>query len=129
MRAPAHAAPALIPARTPEPVVAPAAVKPEPKVEPRTAPKAQPQPVAKPAQAPPTPPIRAVVPKPVVVPKPPVAVEESESTVTLPGADENFSGDELSSPPPPAEPAPQPATGSSYQQPSGQRSPGLLQPR
>ncbi len=50
----------------------------------------------------------------------PTAVQESESTVTLPGADENYSSDELSSPPPPGYPATepsQPASGSSYQQP------------
>jgi hypothetical protein len=52
------------------------------------------------------------------VPKPP-AVQESESTITLPGADKDYSGNEqLSSPPPPQDPQPQPsqpATGTSQQ--------------
>jgi RNA polymerase sigma factor (sigma-70 family) len=131
MRAPAHAALPSIPAKTPEPVVAPAAVRPEPKPQPEVQAKPEPRPVALAAAAPPVPkpPVAAQPAKPVPVKPAPIAVQESESTVTLPGADQNYSSDELSSPPPPSYPATepsQPASGSSYRQPEPR--PGL-QPR
>ncbi len=99
VRAPARAAQPPVPARTPEPVVAPAAVKPEPKPEPVVPANPEPQPVAKPAQAPVTPPAPVIRPKPVPAKPAPAPVEESESTVTLPGAEQEPSyGGELSSP-------------------------------
>ena len=129
IKAPARAAEAPIPARTPKPVVAPEAVKPELKPQPAAvASKPAPQPVAEPAARPVAPPAPVSVPKPAPVKPPVVAVQESESTVTLPGAeDESPSSGELSSPPPPAYPGSepsQPASGSSYQGPSGAGSAG-----
>src|SRR5829696_5022353 len=129
IKPPARAAEAPIPARTPKPVVAPEAVKPELKPQPAAvASKPAPQPVAEPAARPVAPPAPVSVPKPAPVKPPVVAVQETESTVTLPGAeDESPSSGELSSPPPPAYPGSepsQPASGSSYQGPSGAGSAG-----
>ena len=109
VKAPARAVTAPLTARTPEPVVTAAVVGPKPE------PVASPKPVAKPV---------AVAPRPVPTPAKPVAVsppttapvtppkldvQESESTVTLPGPEDGAStGDELSSPQPPGTPANQP---------------------
>jgi RNA polymerase sigma factor (sigma-70 family) len=110
IRAPARATHApVVPARTPEPVVAPAAVKPEPKAEQSVPVKPQPTPVAKPASVPAKPPVPVSEPKPAPT-KAGIDLQESESTVTLPGPnDDSSSGGELSSPQPPPDPAPPPS--------------------
>ncbi len=114
LEAPARTpAPAPVPARTPEPVVPSVAVRPEPKAE---APKAEPA-IADPAPQPaattpvaPAPPVAVSQSKPVVAKQQKVTEQESESTVTLPGAGDDTSsvGDELSSPQPPAALSPEP---------------------
>jgi len=109
VKAPARAATAPLPARTPEPVVTAAVVKPAPKAEP-VAPPAKP--VAKPVVPTPAPtpaePIAVTPPKTVPVTPPKLDVQESESTITLPGPEDGAStGDELASPQPPGAPATQ----------------------
>ena len=110
IKAPARAATAPLPARTPEPVVAASVVKAAPRPEPvASAPKPVAKPVvATPAPAPPVEPVVASPPKAAPVAPPALEVQESESTVTLPGPEDGAStGDEQSSPQRPSEPVTQ----------------------
>jgi len=110
VKAPARTVTAPLAARTPEPVVAASVVKAAPRPEPvASAPKPVAKPVvATPAPPPPVKPVVASPPKAAPVAPPALDVQESESTVTLPGPEDGAStGDEQSSPQPPNEPVTQ----------------------